>query len=267
MIGVATLLAVLVIALVITRIATVALRATGLSHEAARFQARSAFSGVGFTTTESEDIVNHPVRRNIVLMLMALSTAGVVTTVATLLLSFADTSGFRQAAIRLTALLLGLLALWALAASPTVERAMSRVIEWALTRWTDIDTRDYVRLLDISGPYTITEIRVDPGEWLEGALVGDLDLAEEGVVVLGIRHPDGRYVGAPTITTPIRAGDLVVVYGRAGALEELRDRKAGISGDRAHDRAVVEQRRIVAAQTEVDRPHGNHREHAQEVDR
>jgi len=32
-----------------------ALMFTGLSHEAARFQARSAFSGVGFTTIEPED--------------------------------------------------------------------------------------------------------------------------------------------------------------------------------------------------------------------
>ena len=60
MIAVATLLVLLVAALLVTRVATVALRATGLSEEAAALQARSAFSGVGFTTEESEDIVRHP---------------------------------------------------------------------------------------------------------------------------------------------------------------------------------------------------------------
>jgi len=34
--------------------------ATGLSRESARFQARSALTGGGFTTTESEAVVRHP---------------------------------------------------------------------------------------------------------------------------------------------------------------------------------------------------------------
>ena len=45
----------------LTRIATVALQLTGLSKANARFQARSAFTGVGYTTSEAEDTVNHPV--------------------------------------------------------------------------------------------------------------------------------------------------------------------------------------------------------------
>ena len=36
--------------------------ATGTSSELARFQARSAFTGVGFTTSEAESVVLHPVR-------------------------------------------------------------------------------------------------------------------------------------------------------------------------------------------------------------
>ena len=54
MIALVTLLVVALFSLLVTRVATVALAATGLSQEAARFQARSAFSGVGFTTMESE---------------------------------------------------------------------------------------------------------------------------------------------------------------------------------------------------------------------
>lgn len=59
-IGVIAFLIVLTLSLVITRIATVALTMTGLSSEAAEFQARSAFTGTGFTTAEAEKIVNHP---------------------------------------------------------------------------------------------------------------------------------------------------------------------------------------------------------------
>lgn len=253
MIGVATLLVVLLLALLITRVATVALRTTGLSHEAAQFQARSALSGVGYTTDEAEDIVNHPVRRRIVLGLMLLSSAGVVTTLASLLLSFAGSSGVRQSALRVVALLAGLLALWGIAASRWVDRNLSRLIEWGLARWTDLDARDYVRLLHIRDDYSIAEIHVDPGEWLEDRLVGDLLLAEEGVVVLGIHCADGRYLGAPARTARIRAGDVVVVYGWAPALERLEARRAGTAGDIAHREAVAEHRRQLEEEASAPR--------------
>ena len=48
--GIAAFLTVLSLSLVITRITTIALIHTGLSHKAARFQARSAFTGTGYTT-------------------------------------------------------------------------------------------------------------------------------------------------------------------------------------------------------------------------
>ena len=73
-----TLLIIVMLSLLITRIASEALTHTGLSRESARFQARSAFSGVGFTTSESEQVVNHPVRRRILMVLMMLGNAGIV---------------------------------------------------------------------------------------------------------------------------------------------------------------------------------------------
>jgi hypothetical protein len=251
MIGVVSLLAFVLIALLVTRVATVALRTTGLSHETARFQARSAFSGVGFTTTESEDIVNHPVRRNIVLGLMLLSTGGVVTSISALLLSFVNTSGYQQPLLRATIILTGLVVLWVLASSDRVEGRLSQLIERVLTRWTDLDVHDYVRLLEISGDYSITEFRVDADEWLCGRRVGDVQLEKEGVVVLGIRRRDGHYVGVPPPGTPFEAGDTLVVYGRSTGMYELQDRKAGAAGDAAHERAITEHSRVVAEQVAV----------------
>jgi TrkA family protein len=275
MIGVVSLLVFVLIGLLVTRIGTVALRATGLSHETARFQARSAFSGVGFTTSESEDIVIHPVRRNIVLALMLLSTAGVVTSISALLLSFVNTSGYEQPLLRAALIVGGLGALWALASSDWVEYRLSRLIEWALTRWTDIDVHDYVRLLEIFGDYSIAEFAVDADEWLCGRRVGDLQLAQEGVVVLAIRHSDGHYVGAPPAGSSFQAGDTLIAYGRSSALDELQGRKAGVAGDLAHECAINEHSRVVADQTKCEagrwrrraRPQPGGSEHADSVRR
>jgi len=54
MLSIISLLMVLTLSILVTRIATVVLTHTGLARESAKFQARSAFTGVGFTTTESE---------------------------------------------------------------------------------------------------------------------------------------------------------------------------------------------------------------------
>lgn len=251
MIGLATLLVVLTLGLLITRVATVALRATGLSHEVARFQARSAFSGVGFSTSESEAVVNHPVRRRIVLWLMLLANAGLVTTVATLLLSFTDTS-YRQQLLRLALLIAGLGLLWLLAHSSWVDRRLSRLIERALARWTDLDVRDYVSLLRVAGDYSIAEIRVEAGDWLEGRSLQQLELPDEGIVVLGVHRAGGHYFGAPGGSTPVEPGDTVVVYGRAPALAELEQRHSGAAGDRAHERACAEERRLREKEANVD---------------
>ena len=59
--AVVLLLIVAFVSLLITRVATVALTTTGMSAPVARFQARSAMSGVGFTTSEADSVVNHPV--------------------------------------------------------------------------------------------------------------------------------------------------------------------------------------------------------------
>jgi len=75
MIAIVSLLCVLSLSLFVTRVATVALAHTGLSREAARFQARSAFTGVGFTTSESENVINHPVRRRVVMSSASTSAA------------------------------------------------------------------------------------------------------------------------------------------------------------------------------------------------
>jgi Trk-type K+ transport system membrane component len=70
MIAVFSFLIILTLSLIVTRIAALALSITGLSSTTAQFQARSAFTGVGFTTLESEAILNHPIRRRIIMTLM-----------------------------------------------------------------------------------------------------------------------------------------------------------------------------------------------------
>jgi hypothetical protein len=260
MVAIATVLVVLLVSLLITRVATVALSLTGLSGEVARFQARSALPGTGFTTSEAEAVVSHPVRRRIVMALMLIGSAGLVTVIATLMLSFTDAGG-RQTAERILLLLAGLTCVWLLARSRWVDRRLSWAIARALRRWTQLDARDYGALLHLAEHYGVGEIYVHADDWLAERALEELDLREEGVVVLGITLPGGTWIGSPTFDVHILAGDRVVVYGPAARLSELDRRRVGADGARAHDAAVSEHRETVRelaerSQSARDRPAG-----------
>lgn len=249
MAAVASVLIVLTISILVTKLATLALVHTGLSRESARFQARSAFTGVGFTTTEAEQVVSHPVRRRILMILMILGNVGIVSVISSLVLSFV---GGHETAMRLAILAGGGVGLFVLASSQAVDRAVSRAMGWALRRWTDIDTRDYANLLHLAGDYRVQELLVEEGDWLAGRRLEDLRLPDEGVLVLGVTRPKGRFLGAPTSDTEVQPGDVLIVYGRDAALRELDERRAGWAGDAEHREAIAEHQGVVEAQARAE---------------
>lgn len=228
----------IVASLIATRLATVALTLTGMSPEVARFQARSALSGSGFTTAESEAVVSHPARRRIVMFLMLVGSAGLVTAIATLSVSFvgqdADTS-----AVRLLVLALGGLVVLLIARSRSVDRLMTRLFGALLARFTDLDLQDYAGLLHLAEGHAVLEFEVDTGAWLCSRTLGDLNLRDEGLTVLGIERASGRYIGAPRAATEVLPGDTLIAYGDYDALVELAQRRPGPEGDDMHAEAVA----------------------------
>lgn len=244
MLAIVSFLAVIVVSLVIVRVATVALMLTGLSSQLARFQARSAFSGAGFTTTESEKVVQHPVRRRIIMLLMLLGNAGIVTAVSSLMLSFVGDDSRVSPVWRGMLLLLGLGLLWQVANSEWIDRRMQRVIRWSLRRFTDVEARDYAGLLHLTGEYVVAEIAVEHDDWMCDKPLKDLRLNTEGLLVLGVERADGSYAGAPRGSTELHAGDTVLMYGRRSVIEQLDNREKGAQGGLEHLENVREQRQI-----------------------
>lgn len=252
MVAIAAVLVVVLLAILVTRIASSALEMTGVSRELARFQARSAYTGVGFTTTEAESVVDQPVRRRIILALMLLGNAGVAGVIASLVIGFVQTDSLQVAAIRFGVLVGGLGLLWWLSRVDAVERWLRRMITRALDHWTDLRIRDYVQLLGMERGYEIRELEVQEDDWLANRRLETLDLNREGVLLLALRREDGRYFGAPHPETEILPGDTLLVYGRMSNLTELDDRGSGVSGDQAHQEAVSAQKRVQAEEASQD---------------
>jgi hypothetical protein len=255
LIAIVSLLIVLMMSLLVTRVAAMALMLTGMSQEVARFQARSAFTGVGFTTHEAEDVISHPVRRRIVMMLMLLGNLGVGAVVATLILSVMQTAQSDLWWNKLLSLgvgMVGLLLLTLAANNRHIERYLNRVIAWGLRRWSNLQVRDYVALLQLQDGYAVSELLVEPNDWLAQKTLMELKLPQEGVLVLGIKRTAGVFLGTPTADTDVHAGDTLILYGPVERIEELDQRRRGRKGDVAHREAVEEHEEDLEEQEKID---------------
>ncbi len=225
MIAALTLFVVLTLFVLVVHAGAVALRLTGLPEQVARFQARSALTGTGFTTSESEAIVNHPVRRRIVSLLMTLGNLGFVSVLATVVVSLVGSSGPDGALVRqLLWLAAVLLVLWFAVLNPFADRVICGIIGRLLARTEGFGGRKPARLLQLPAGHGVTQLLVRPESGLAGRQL--LDLVANGVVILGLQREDGTYVNLPRDGEEVRPADEIFFYGpnqvlaRFGAAQE-----------------------------------------------
>ncbi len=200
----------------VTRIAAVALRITGLDEQSARFQSLSAFTGTGFTTSEAESVVNYPIRRRIVTILMIAGNFGLVSVFATLVMSLVATEGDTDAVIEQVSWLLGgLVLLWVLILNKRADRIICAFVGRILESTTFLGKRSFYRLLQVSDGYSVCEHSV-----------GQLDHVEErlknlNLELLALKRADGDVMLEQPQTIRLEAGDSLVVFGPDTSHEAL----------------------------------------------
>ena len=69
---------------------------------------------------------------------------------------------------------------------------------------TKLAPRDFEQLLCLSSDYGVSELVIQPEDWLANKTLGETNLVHEGVTVLGIHRGDGSYLGVPTPETRIK---------------------------------------------------------------
>lgn len=246
------LLVIVVLSMLVVRVGAIALEKTGLSRDTAAFQAQSAFMGVGFTTVESEHVVNHAVRRRIISLLMLLGFVAVTSTLGTLVVTFAAEPGGMSRPRKLLFVLLGAVALYLLNRFRAVERLLDRAITRALERSGGLHVIDYRGLMNLDKGYTIATLLVDEGSWLEGRTLRELALAEEGLLVLNITRATGLVIATPASRTRLHRDDQLLLYGLEEDITRLIGRRADEPGARAHAEAVERQRLRIAEERVED---------------
>jgi hypothetical protein len=182
-------------------IGSVILERTGLNRSSARFQALSALSGTGFTTTEAEAVVNHPRRRRIVGYLIILGNTGSVTFIVLLVLALR--TGLFRPAIALVVFILFLAAVVFLASRLGV-----------VSRVTDLVTgggqsSTIARVWQQGSGYSLTEVQLGPRHVLVGKALKEIGADMQ---VLFIQRVDGVWA-KPTQDDVLRVGDRILCYG------------------------------------------------------
>jgi hypothetical protein len=222
MYAIATFLVVAVITLAFGQLATGALIATGVPPEIAAFQARSAFSGAGFTTTEAENVVNHPARRRIIATTMFAGSLGTPTLVVTVLLGFVAPGPGSTVERTLTVLSGAFLIVLTL-----LNKVVRRWLVGLGNRYTERRLRPALgggaeEILTLGEGFVIDSIRLDADPEPTARSLRSLAHSLPGVTVLGIRS-NGTYRGEPPVDHELRGGDELIVHGH-------RDRIAGLLG-------------------------------------
>ena len=206
---------------VIVRIASVALRQTGLAKNVARFQCISALTGTGFTTTESELIVNYPIRRRVLVALMIFGNLGLISISATFIVSLIATderTGAISQQVIMIAVAIALVV--TLMSNKTLDRALCAIIGVILRRATSLGKRRFQRLCQIGNRTSVAEHEYrghhDPK-------IDTFRLPDFGLVLMAIRGGDGELVGPTSADQKIAAGDMLVCFGSDQAHEDFED--------------------------------------------
>jgi hypothetical protein len=221
---------------IVIRVCSVALEITGLSEEVANMQALSAFTGTGFTTSETESVLSNPTRRNIIKVLIIFGNAGLMTAVASLILTFTGNETHTNL-YKFIAFIVGMFVIFMIFQSKQAYYTIKKLSYKFLSRYDSLQVHDYHDVLGLGKGFGISKITIDDDSWMVGKELKDLKLDREGTLILNIeKTEDGKkvFLGAPNGKTVIDEKDVLTCYGRPEAIRNLAERQSGYIGDISH---------------------------------
>jgi hypothetical protein len=237
---------VILFSLIVVKVGSLMLEATGLSKDIAAFQAQSAFSGVGFTTAESETLMTHPMRRKILRFLMLMGSAGLTSAIATLILTF--TSSGDALVFNVSIITVVMLVLFYISRTTYFDHVVKHLMEKPLKHIKKkVALLDYERVLGISKGFTIGTFEIPKRHWMVNKSIKDLQLEKEGVIILGVYrevHGHEEYLGVPSLDFKAHNKDKILVYGKEETISNLAKREKGSKGTAERKEAEREHKKF-----------------------
>ena len=215
---------IIVISAFIVKIAAVALNLTGLDEKTSFFQALSAFTGTGFTTRDAEYVVNHDIRRRIIMFLMILGNAGLVSVITTLMLSFFKGGGVTPVLINITIILLAILLLIKVSLNKEITRKLTKKIEQKLIKSPTFTKRPVEEIMRLAEGYGIAEVTLGDDFADIGKTLHESSFRENDILIIAIER------GAAVFPTPgamdrLLPNDTLICYGKLENIAKISKKK------------------------------------------
>lgn len=211
--------AVLGIILLIIEVIAIIFKVTGLGLDRARFQVISILTHTGFTTKESELIVQHPLRKRIASYLMIVSYVGQATLISVIVNMIRDKNGITNFIIILV--VLSFIILFFVRNKFFLTR-FDRIIEKRVLHQMKVNKkyRNVDEVLKLNDEYGVAEIIIGENSPLCNRTLKDSNLKEQYIQVLNI-DKGSRMVHFPRADFIFEEGDKITVYGKIERIKEL----------------------------------------------
>ncbi|MEP5938179.1 MAG: hypothetical protein ABJ239_07630 [Erythrobacter sp.] len=208
--------------LIIVRFASVFLRLTGLPDHVARFQSISALTGAGFTTTESEAIVNFPIRRKVIVALMLLGNLGLVSVASTIILALSEAVGdSEKMAVQAAQMLAATAVIAVFMMSKTLDSILCGAAARILRKFVSIETEHFHVLLAM-GPDHCVAAHIYRGSQAIAAneLLGDLN----DISILALMGLDHRVGESDLAEAKVSMNETLICFASNEGQERLAQR-------------------------------------------
>jgi len=210
---------IIAISIFVVKIATVALKMTGLDEKRAYFQALSAFTGTGFTTSDSEVVLHNDIRRKIIIILMILGNAGFISVITTIVISFEKTNPL-PLLVNVGILLIVIILLVKLLANKKIAKFLNDKIETRLEKQPPFHKRPVEEVLRIAKDYGIAEVNIKGSCNELGKTLNESGFREKDILILAIERKNS-VVPAPKATDRILLNDTLICYGKLSNIGKI----------------------------------------------
>lgn len=190
--------------------------ATGLNRKVARFQVISMLTGTGFTTGESELIIDHPVRRRLgafLILFGAFSLAVIISAISNLL---ADNFYTMEIAYIAGGLLVFLFVLRV----PYVQKTMSKKMKSQLKENYELADLPISDVLLMDDDDEVREIAIKEDSRYAGRTFDEIVHKEDDIMLLFIKR-GAINIRNKAYVTKLEPGDKLVLYGNNPRIEEI----------------------------------------------
>lgn len=205
----------LLIILLVIEIAVVLFHLTGLKKQVSRYQAISMLTGTGFTTDESQLIIDHPVRRRISASLILFGAFSLAVMISVLSSMLSDDLRLTELTVINSFLLIILL----MGRIPFLRNKLQKAFHYEMHKNLDISELPIKEGLYLEEDDVVTEVNIEEESELEGKKIQELFGQEEDITLLFIKRGEIN-IRNTLYKETIHAGDCLILYGNKEEIEK-----------------------------------------------